>query len=206
MGVLIMLQKSPSGATPVEDSEGLIPKHITTKADLDELEFANINEAIQKYFLGKLGDKKVPLDVSWLLKVHREMYGKVWKWAGKFRTTELNIGSAPHQIHTQLKQLVDNFWYWEKETKMEVLEKAARLHHGLVKIHPFKNGNGRWSRLITNIYLRKKEMPSIQWPEETLQADSPFRKKYIQALQKADQGNYGDLIQLHTVLQMDKLV
>ena len=129
------------------------------------------------------------------------MYGEVWKWAGKFRTTELNIGVPPHQIHEQVKQLIDNFWYWEKTTKMEILEKTARLHHGLVKIHPFKNGNGRWARLITNIYLRKKSKPLIDWPEATLQANSPFRKKYIQALQKADQGSYNDLIQLHVDLQ-----
>lgn len=198
-----MKQKLAPGATPVDDREGLIPKHVTTKADLNELEFANINAVIQKYFLGKLGDKKAPMDVSWFIKVHREMYGKVWKWAGKFRSTELNIGVAPQQIHMQLKQLVDNFWYWERETKMEVLEKAVRLHHGLVKIHPFKNGNGRWARLIANIYLRKSESPLIRWPEKTLQADSPFRKEYILALQKADQGNYGVLIQMHATLQIE---
>lgn len=196
----IMLQKTPPGATPIEDHSGLIPKHVTTKAELDELEFANINRAIQKYFLGKLTDKKAPFDISWLFQIHREMYEEVWDWAGKARLSELNIGTPPHQIHEQLKQLIDNFWYWEKETEMEILEKAARLHHGLVKVHPFKNGNGRWARLITNIYLKKKKAGFIQWPEETLQVDSPFRKEYIGALQKADHGNYGDLIKLHRKL------
>ncbi len=168
---------------------------------MDELEFANINKVIQKYFLGKLNDKKTPFNVTWFLKLHREMYEDVWEWAGKPRNTELNIGVSPYQIYSQLKQLEDNFWYWENKTGMNSLEKAVRLHHGLVKIHPFKNGNGRWARLITNIYLRKKDTPLIQWPEATLQVDSPFRKKYIQALQKADQGSYDDLIGLHLNLQ-----
>lgn len=189
--------KVPPGATPIEDISGLIPKHITTKAELDELEFANINQATERYFLGKLSEKKAPFHFSWLLQVHKEMFGKVWKWAGKLRTRELNIGTAPIQIQQQLKQLIDNFWYWEKEASMDTLEKAARLHHGLVKIHPFKNGNGRWARLITNIYLRKKNHSLIQWPENTLQVESPFRKKYIESLQLADNGNYEAFLRLH---------
>src|SRR5690606_18894263 len=98
-----MAHMTPVGATPIDDDEGLIPKHITNKGQLDELEFANINQAMQKYFLGKLTDKKAPFDISWLLQVHREMYGKVWQWAGKLRTNELNIGVLPHQIHHQIK-------------------------------------------------------------------------------------------------------
>lgn len=193
--------KTPPGSTPLEDTTGLIPKHVSSKAELDELEFANTNQAAQKYFLGKLSDKKASFDLPWLFSVHRDMYGKVWRWAGQIRTTELNIGAPPHRIQEQLKQLIDNFWYWESKTSMQVLEKAARFHHGLVKVHPFKNGNGRWARFITNIYLRKKGEALIQWPEETLQVDSPFRKDYINALQQADGGNYQDLIELHRKLR-----
>lgn len=195
-----MLKKNLFGTTPLEDTTGLIPRHISTKAELDELEFANINLAFRKYFLGKPDFRKISFDVSWLLKLHKEMYGRVWKWAGKPRTTGLNIGVAPEQILEALKQLVDNFRYWENETAMELPEKTARLHHGLVKIHPFRNGNGRWARLVANIYLKQKGAPLIQWPESTLQVDSPFRKEYIQALQKADQGDYDCLITLHQKL------
>lgn len=80
---------------------------------------------------------------------------------------------------------------------MEVDEIAARIHHRLVQIHPFLNGNGRWARLITNIYLKKQLHRTLQWPEETLQEDSPFRKKYIAALKKADDGNYQALQKIH---------
>ena len=192
-----MTDRSPPGAAPLDDTSGLIPRHVTTKAELDELEFANINQAAEKYFLGRLTDKKARFDVGWLLQVHREMYGAVWRWAGKPRTTELNIGAPPHQILEQLKQLTDNFHYWEKETAMEIVEKAARLHHGLVKIHPFRNGNGRWARFLANLYLKKCAGILIQWPEPTLQAESPFRKAYIESLQQADRGDYGPLIGLH---------
>jgi Fic-DOC domain mobile mystery protein B len=195
-----MFIKVPPGATPIDDISGLIPKHISTKQELDELEFANINQAAQKYFLGQLNDKKAPFEHSWFFKVHKEMYGQVWDWAGKPRTKDLNIGAPPFSIQEQLKQLVDNFSYWENESSMTTLEKAARLHHGLVKIHPFKNGNGRWARFVTNIYLRKKGHALIQWPEETLQVDSPFRKEYIEALKKADRGDFQSVILLHQKL------
>lgn len=192
-----MLTQMPPGATPLDDTTGLIPRHITTKDELNELEFANINKAVQKYFLGKITDKKAPFDVPWLFKVHREMYGDVWMWAGQTRTTELNIGAPPLQIRERLQQLVQNFRHWEFDKTMTSIEIAARLHHGLVKIHPFKNGNGRWARFVTNIYLKKSGSNIIRWPEETLQVDSPFRKNYIAALQKADQGQMDELIQMH---------
>ncbi len=192
-----MLVKVPSGATPIEDISGLIPKNITTKKELDEVEFANINKAMPKYFLGKITEKKAPFTLSWLYQVHRGMYGEVWEWAGVRRNTDLNLGTPPHQIDVSLQQLLDNFKYWETSQTMEPVEIAVRLHHGLVKIHPFKNGNGRWARFIANIYLRKTGLPLPHWPEEDLREDSKFRKEYIEALQKADRGDLQNLIELH---------
>jgi Fic family protein len=39
---------------------------------------------------------------------------------------------------------------WEIKTDL-LLEQAMRIHHRTVNIHPFENGNGRWSRMLANI-------------------------------------------------------
>jgi fido (protein-threonine AMPylation protein) len=108
----------------------------------------------------------------------------------------LNIGVSPAEIRTQLKILCDDLGFWE-DSEMVVEEMAARLHHRLVQIHPFPNGNGRWARLITNIFLRKHGKEKVTWPEKTLQADSSFRKNYIEALQSADGGDFQALQEIH---------
>jgi len=193
-----MSRKDPLGATPltVEDREGLIPEHITTREELNALEFANINEVYLKYLAGKPSATKAPFTVEWLRKVHREMFGQIWKWAGQFRRRDLNVGVQVHHIASELKKFESDLKVWERH-KHGVLEIAAKIHHRLVWIHPFRNGNGRWARLASNIYLKREDERLTSWPEKELFIGGGFRKKYIQALQKADQGDIAGLMKLH---------
>jgi Fic family protein len=43
------------------------------------------------------------------------------------------------------------------------IEISARLHYRAVVIHPFLNGNGRWSRMLANIYLKQNELKPTKW-------------------------------------------
>jgi Fic-DOC domain mobile mystery protein B len=182
------------GATPLDADilDGLRPKFITTRKELYDAEFKNISQAINKYFTSQ---RKFIFTRENLYKVHKEMYGLVWCWAGEHRKTDLNLGVEWSQIDIELKKLLDDFVLWG--TTMDPIEVSARLHHRLVAIHPFYNGNGRWSRVIANIYLRQKLNKYVVWPEDDLFISSEFRKTYISALQDADGQNYQRLIDLH---------
>lgn len=73
-----------------------------------------------------------------------------------------------------------------------------RIHFEAVRIHPFPNGNGRWSRLLGNIVLRQNDHPLVKWPEETIGVEqSVARDKYLAAVKKADTGELTDLLGLH---------
>ena len=84
---------------------------------------------------------------------------------------------------------------WIEQKTYSSEETATRLHHKLVYIHPFVNGNGRHARIITDILLEKvlKE-PAFTWGKEDLVSPGKCRKKYIEALRKADQGDYSLLL------------
>jgi Fic-DOC domain mobile mystery protein B len=185
----------PPGATPLtpEDLEGLLPKYISTRAELNDAEFKNINEASKKFFLSK---KKIQFNIYNLYNIHKEMFGKVWKWAGKKRKTEKNIGVNKTQIDVELKKLLDDLEYWMEQT-MDFLEISARLHHRLVHIHPFNNGNGRWARFIVNLFLKDYLNSYLEFPEDDLLITTEIRKNYIKALQKADDLDYQPLIDFH---------
>jgi Fic-DOC domain mobile mystery protein B len=124
------------------------------------------------------------------------MFSKVWKWAGKKRKTNKNIGVDWHQIDIELKKLIGDLQYWQ-ENKIDIMEISARLHHRLVKIHPFENGNGRWARFAVNLFLQNQGLRTVNWPEKELFVNSVFRKKYIDALKQADLQKYDKLIALH---------
>ena len=85
---------------------------------------------------------------------------------------------------------------------MDILETVTRLHHRLVWVHPFEGGNGRWSRLVANIIYYKNTKRFIKWTDNELQLKKKlsFREKYLNALQKADNGRFGQLIMLHKEL------
>ena len=127
------------------------------------------------------------------------MFGNVWDWAGKLRHIELSIGIKAYLVSTELKKLSDDILFWDKNKSFDVYEIATRIHHRAVQIHPFQNGNGRWSRMLANIYLRQKGLMPVMWQEDLLAQENPKRSEYIQALKKADNRDYSDLIEMHKI-------
>ena len=122
------------------------------------------------------------------------MFGEVWVWAGEYRTTERNIGVAPYQIPIKLMQLFDDVKFWIDNKTYSNHEIAVRLHHKLVQIHPFPNGNGRVSRLMADFLLQKLENKNLYWGDTNLVNVSEVRSRYIAVLRKADAGDYADLL------------
>ena len=108
----------------------------------------------------------------------------------------LNLGSPWHQGPIQLQRLCDDLDYW-KTNWPDVIEQAAHLHHRAVQIHPFPNGNGRWSRLLANIWLKLHKQPLTDWPEEVIGSTSLIRDEYLAAVRAADEGDDTRLIDLH---------
>ena len=126
------------------------------------------------------------------------LFGEVWDWAGAYRLTEKNIGVPVWHFSTELRTCLDDARYWRDHKSFEPLEATARLHHRLVWIHPFANGNGRWARIMADAYLAKID-PDIflDWSGGgTLNADSAHRAAYIAALRAADQHDFDPLVTL----------
>ena len=186
------------GATYNDDISGLLldtSKQYTLQ-DVYLYEAKNITKATLKYLSAKPDNKKAPFSVEWFLELHKDMFGDVWDWAGKLRQVELSIGVKAYLVSTELKKLVDDLEYWHTNKTFDTIEIASRLHHRAVQIHPFKNGNGRWSRMLANIYLKQNGLNPTKWNENLLSKENPHRDDYIKALKKADNNDYSELIKL----------
>lgn len=195
MGRVIVAWKTIPGETPI-DISGLKVPGVTNRGQLSIVEAENIRRAIVKYLGGSLTRRTARFDLSWMLKLHREMFGDVWTWAGATRTTNLNLGVPWHQVQDRLQNLCEDLTYWQKHWP-DFFEQAAHLHHRAVQIHPFLNGNGRWSRLLANLWLKLNKQPLTEWPEETIGETSIIRDEYLAAIRAADSGDYDPLIGLH---------
>lgn len=193
--------KSIDDATPFGDVSGLkLPNDkLYTLTEIYEKEAQNIANATIKYLSAPPSKKEAPFSYSWMMDLHNEMFGDVWDWAGKLRKIELSIGIKAYLVPMELKKLCDDIAYWDKNKTFDIFETATRIHHRAVQIHPFANGNGRWSRMLANIYLRQNGKMPVRWQEDLLAKENPKRSEYIEALKKADNSEYKDLIALHKI-------
>jgi len=182
----------PIHATPLtaEEREGLIPSHVTLHRELNELEQQNILEADTWVFARRHN----PLRRAFLRSLHHRMFGKVWRWAGVYRSSNKNIGVDRKQIQIRLDEALDNVRYWIEHKTFPPDEIAVRFHHELVFIHPFPNGNGRWSRLMADILAIRLGQPRFSWGRSSLRAADKTRQAYIEALKAADNHDFTALI------------
>ncbi len=192
-------ETEPVGATAGDDTSGLINLSLTTRGDRNAAETEAIAIAYNKYIFEA---RRKKYGTTWLtgdfiLDVHLTMFGSIWQWAGKYRTERLNMGCEPHAVREQIKLLSDDFLSWDSlNSHMPVVEIAARLQNRLTKIHPFRNGNGRHARLITDIFFYSRNRPLPRWPQIHLMAlGDQIRTDYIVAMKKADEGDFANLIQ-----------
>ncbi|MBN1436860.1 MAG: mobile mystery protein B [Sedimentisphaerales bacterium] len=184
----------PEGATPIDvnETEGLLLTHITTRIELDRWEQDNINEALAWIEANKPKDV---LNESFMKRLHKRMFGNVWKWAGAFRQTEKNIGVLWYVISVELKKLCEDTKYWIVNETFSADEIAVRFHHRLVSIHAFPNGNGRHARLATDILLENVLcQPVFTWGSANLARSGDDRKRYVESLIAADRGDYEKLL------------
>lgn len=185
----------PPGSTPLDpDSlDGLIPTWIATRGELSAAEQDNILSGLAKRRWRRPGADTLLSDHA-ARDLHADLFGSVWSWAGTYRQRETTIGIDPVRISVAVRDLMDDArWWFLGDEPMPPDEAGYRLHHRLVQIHPFPNGNGRHARELTNLVLRAVGRARFTWGQVNLDDDSSTRDRYISALRAADGGDYGSL-------------
>jgi Fic-DOC domain mobile mystery protein B len=141
-----------------------------------------------------LNRRRDPLSEKFVQALHRRMLSDVWRWAGKFRASERNLGIAFYEIPAALRQLLDDTKAWIEYKTYPPDEIAVRFHHRLVQIHPFPNGNGRHARLMADLLVMRLGGERFSWGSANLQDAAVVRRRYIAALQAADDHDIGPLL------------
>jgi Fic-DOC domain mobile mystery protein B len=191
----VSLFATGDGNTPLspEDQDDLIPD-LSTKEELNEWERQNIVEAYGWAFDPRTLHRQQLLAESYVRELHRRMFDQTWKWAGRYRSTEKNIGIAHYQIRDALATLLGNVRYWIEHETFALDELAVRFHHRLVWIHPFANGNGRHARLIADVLQQRQGQPVFTWGGADIVRAGDFRRRYIDALRAADENDLQPLL------------
>ena len=107
-----MFEDEPEGATPLDPDEAaeLMPGHLRSRADLNAWEQANILRAAE----WTLRARRPVFEEKTVRELHRRMFDETWKWAGKYRTNDKNIGVYWATLPEEVRKLVDDGKYWIK--------------------------------------------------------------------------------------------
>jgi len=184
------------GQTPLseEEKEGLLISTISAHAELNEYEQLNNIHAVE-WTKKRRFKLNYILTENFIRRLHKQMFGEVWRWASTFRKSNKNLGVDWPQISVELHNLLDDCKYWVEHKTYPADELAIRYKHRLVSIHPFPNGNGRHSRLMANILISHVlGKPNFSWGSSSLVNASKSRSEYISALKEADMGDIKPLL------------
>jgi fido (protein-threonine AMPylation protein) len=176
--------KTRTGQTPIDESilKDLKLTHVQDMTELYEHEEINIAHGINWV----RSTKKSHTDYMVWFEIHKHMLAEIWKFAGKPRSIELANQDflKPYEVRPALHQLEKDLIYWIENKTYQPKEMLAVFHERLLTIHPFRDGNGRWSRVVTEFVASRLENPIPHWGAH-IKDDEERRNRYIDAVKKA---------------------
>jgi Fic family protein len=178
----------------LQETKMIIEEGMTVKGKSlrEHFEAVNHNEAIE--YLETLISDKYILKETDILELHNFILQKIEKdFAGRYRNAGVRISGANFVPPNALKinDLMADLLLWvnTESGDLDSIIRSTIFHHRFVWIHPFFDGNGRTVRLVFNLLLMKEGFP----PAIILKND---RKKYYDALNRANNGDYSKLLLL----------
>lgn len=186
--------KKKIGETSYKDTAlGILPR-----SQLILLEVEGTKRAWD-FVLENFRKKKSKFDLSLIISTHKVGFGWIFpETGGKFRKIEVMVSKhtppkfylVPQLMNDFVSDLGERIKYLPEINNANFVSELTSLlswaHHRFLWIHPFQDYNGRIGRLLNNMILLKLDLPPIELKVET----KAGRKKYVQALQKADLGDY----------------
>ena len=169
----------------LRETEIVLSKGVTVsgKPLKDHLEAVNLAQAWEQVkLLATPGKSITERD---LLDLHRIVLTRVEdSFAGSYRGHAVRIAGASHVPPNPIKvpDLMQEL-FASLPAIQDPVERAATLHHGIARIHPFSDGNGRAARLAMNF-----ELLAAGYPPISISPDD--RSAYYAALESADSGNF----------------
>lgn len=190
--------RNRDGQTPIDEEMYLELmshfKHLRNMTELYEHEEKNVAVGIN----WSLSNSRNHLDYLVWLELHKYMLGKIWKFAGTIRKEELNNPDfhLPLNVLPSLKVLEQDLKFWIENNTHPPKTMMAIFHERLLTIHPFKDGNGRWSRILTEFICRREKFEIPNWGL-SIPNDKVRRDIYINAIKSArHQFRHEDLINI----------
>lgn len=171
---------------------------IHSKRQMDSLEALSLSAATDWAIQHVTADQRITATDICLW--HKQWLGEVYPWAGEYRQVNISKGSFVFAMAAQVPRLMLEFERKELarftpctfDNLEGVLEALAITHCELVLIHPFREGNGRLSRLLSQLMALQAGLPLLNFSV----IKSKQRESYFAAVRAGMGRDYAPMIEV----------
>ena len=171
---------------------------IRGKRQMDALEAVRLEAATDWAIRHVTADQR--FTAADICRWHKQWLGELYPWAGDYRQVNISKGSFVFAMAAQVPRLMREF---ERDVlarytpcafgnPIEVLEALAITHCELVLIHPFREGNGRVSRLLSTLMALQAGLPLLNFSG----IKGRQRAAYIAAVRAGMGRNYAPMVEI----------
>jgi cell filamentation protein len=174
---------------------------ITRIRDMEDAELDGYMSA-ERELLG-IFDKDHRFDLDNLNLIHKKFLGKIYSWAGEYRSVNLSKGgfvfATAIAIHRGLmKDFEKKVLFVHTPCSGKILEEIAlhiaTVHVEFLLIHPYREGNGRTARLLATLMAYQAGLPGIDFG--FIRSRGKEFDRYISAIQAGLRQNYKPMQQI----------
>ena len=134
---------------------------ITSAPELAEAEERiSKKKAVEIFESGTL-DRLEPGKVSSLKSIHKYIFGDIYPFAGEIRTVNIAKGNFRFAPVMYLEASLENIEKMPQSTFDEIIEKYVEMNIA----HPFREGNGRSTRIWLDCILKKEIGKVVDWSQ-----------------------------------------
>ncbi|MDX2109978.1 MAG: Fic family protein [Verrucomicrobiota bacterium] len=171
---------------------------ITSKQKMDEAEFEALIDS-QEQHLNVVTEETI-FTSRMLCQMHHAWLGGIYEWAGSYRTVEMSKSGftwpPASRVSTNMDVfetgLLTRFTPFRLESMEAGCTALARVHAEFLLIHPFREGNGRMARWLTDLMCLQARLPEMNYAFVGL-GSSQRKANYLQGVIQGYNQNYRPL-------------
>ena len=133
----------------------------------------SLKKAYSLYESGLLNTME-PGSVKCLQQIHAYLFGGLYDFAGQIRTVNIAKGGFQFAMAQYLPQTLANIEQMPETTFEEIADKYVEMNIA----HPFREGNGRSTRIWLDLILKKQLQKCVDWSRIN-------KNDYLNAMQKS---------------------
>jgi cell filamentation protein len=171
---------------------------IRGKRQMDALEALRLESATDWAIRHVAADRR--FTAADICQWHKQWLGEVYAWAGEYRQVNISKGSFVFAMAAQVPRLMQElerdvlarYTPCTFDNPDELVEAVAITHCELVLIHPFREGNGRVSRLLSTLMALQAGLPLLDFSS----IKGKQRETYFAAVQAGMKRDYAPMAQV----------